>query len=34
VRDLEVKVAAEYPLAGTQSNSVVLKIWPKQRSER
>jgi 16S rRNA (guanine527-N7)-methyltransferase len=34
VRDLEVKVAAEYPLAGTQSNSVVLKIWPKHRPDR
>jgi 16S rRNA (guanine527-N7)-methyltransferase len=33
-RDLEVKVAAEYPLAGTESKSVVLKIWPKHRPER
>jgi 16S rRNA (guanine527-N7)-methyltransferase len=33
-RDLEVKVAAEYPLAGTESKSVVLKIWPKSRPER
>jgi 16S rRNA (guanine527-N7)-methyltransferase len=34
VRDLEVKPAAEYPLAGTQSQSVILKIWPKNRPER
>jgi 16S rRNA (guanine527-N7)-methyltransferase len=34
VRDLQVKVAAEYPLAGTESNSVILKIWPKNVPER
>jgi 16S rRNA (guanine527-N7)-methyltransferase len=34
VRDLEVKTAAEYPLGGTESNSVILKIWPKHRPER
>jgi 16S rRNA (guanine527-N7)-methyltransferase len=33
-RDLDVKVAAEYPMAGTESQSVVLKIWPKSRPER
>ena len=34
VRDLQVKPAAEYPLAGTASQSVILKIWPKHRPER
>jgi 16S rRNA (guanine527-N7)-methyltransferase len=34
VRDLQVKAAAEYPLAGTDSQSVILKIWPKHRPER
>jgi 16S rRNA (guanine527-N7)-methyltransferase len=34
VRNLVIKPAAEYPLAGTQSQSVVLKIWPKGVPER
>jgi 16S rRNA (guanine527-N7)-methyltransferase len=34
VRELEVKPAAEYPLAGTESSSVILKIWPKRVPER
>jgi 16S rRNA (guanine527-N7)-methyltransferase len=34
MRDLQVKPAAEYPLAGTDSQSVILKIWPKHRPER
>ena len=34
MRDLQVKPAAEYPLAGTDSKSVILKIWPKHRPER
>jgi 16S rRNA (guanine527-N7)-methyltransferase len=34
VRELQVKPAAEYPLAGTQSQSVILKIWPVHRPER
>jgi 16S rRNA (guanine527-N7)-methyltransferase len=34
VRELQVKPAAEYPLAGTESKSVILKIWPKHRPER
>jgi 16S rRNA (guanine527-N7)-methyltransferase len=34
VRDLQVKPAAEYPLAGTESKSVILKIWPKNVPER
>ena len=34
IGDQDVKVAAEYPLAGTESKSVVLKIWPKHRPER
>jgi 16S rRNA (guanine527-N7)-methyltransferase len=34
VRNLEIKTAAEYPLAGTDGNSVILKIWPKGVRER
>ena len=34
VRDLQLKTAAEYPLAGTESQSVILKIWPKGVPER
>jgi 16S rRNA (guanine527-N7)-methyltransferase len=34
LRDLELKVAAEYPLAGTEASSVILKIWPKGVPER
>ena len=34
VRDLQLKSAAEYPLAGTESSSVILKIWPKGVPER
>lgn len=34
VRDLKVKPAAEYPLAGTESTSVILKIWPSHAPER
>ncbi|MCI0358020.1 MAG: 16S rRNA (guanine(527)-N(7))-methyltransferase RsmG [Planctomycetaceae bacterium] len=34
VRDLQLKPAAEYPLAGTESKSVILKIWPKGVRER
>jgi len=34
LRDLQLKTAAEYPLAGTESNSVILKIWPKGVPER
>jgi 16S rRNA (guanine527-N7)-methyltransferase len=34
VRELQVKPATEYPLAGTESQSVILKIWPKHRPER
>lgn len=31
---LELRKAAEYPLAGTQSQSVILKIWPSGATER
>jgi 16S rRNA (guanine527-N7)-methyltransferase len=34
LRNLELKTAAEYPLAGTESSSVILKVWPKGRKER
>jgi 16S rRNA (guanine527-N7)-methyltransferase len=34
LRDLELKVAADYPLAGTESNSVILKIWHQGNRER
>jgi len=33
LRTLELRKAAEYPLAGTESNSVILKFWPKNRKE-
>lgn len=29
LRDLELRKAAEYPMPGTQSASVILKLWPK-----
>lgn len=34
LRDLELKVAAEYPMPGTESNSVILKIWHHGGKER
>ena len=34
LRDLQLKPVAEYPLAGTESNSVILKIWSKGVPER
>jgi 16S rRNA (guanine527-N7)-methyltransferase len=34
LRNLELKTVAEYPLAGTDSSSVILKIWPKGRKEK
>jgi 16S rRNA (guanine527-N7)-methyltransferase len=34
LHNLQVKTAAEYPLAGTDGNSVILKIWPKNVPER
>lgn len=34
LRELELKVAADYPLAGTESNSVILKIWHQGNRER
>ena len=34
LHDLELRKAAEYPMPGTTSNSVVLKIWHKGRAER
>lgn len=33
-RDLHSKVVAEYPMAGTESNSVILKIWHHRRLEK
>jgi 16S rRNA (guanine527-N7)-methyltransferase len=33
LRTLEVRSVAEYPLAGTESKSVILKFWPKNRKE-
>jgi 16S rRNA (guanine527-N7)-methyltransferase len=32
--DLDLRKAAEYPLAGTESQSVILKIWPAGALER
>lgn len=34
LRDLELKVGAEYPMAGTESNSVILKVWHQGNRER
>ncbi len=34
LRDLEYREAASYPLAGTESNSVILKIWRRGTPER
>jgi 16S rRNA (guanine527-N7)-methyltransferase len=34
MRELAIKQAAEYPMAGTESSSVILKIWPKHVPER
>ncbi|MBC8352871.1 MAG: 16S rRNA (guanine(527)-N(7))-methyltransferase RsmG [Planctomycetes bacterium] len=31
---LSLRVAASYPMAGTESDSVILKIWPKGSPER
>jgi 16S rRNA (guanine527-N7)-methyltransferase len=31
---LEMRKAAEYPLPGTQSESVILKIWPEGTTEK
>ncbi len=33
LHDLELRKAAEYPMPGTESNSVILKLWPKARGE-
>jgi 16S rRNA (guanine527-N7)-methyltransferase len=34
LRDLHLKVVAEYPMPGTDSNSVLLKIWHHRRHEK
>jgi 16S rRNA (guanine527-N7)-methyltransferase len=34
LRDLQVKVAAEYSTPGGLSDAVILKIWPKQAVEK
>jgi len=34
LHELELRKAAEYPLAGTESQSVILKIWPRGAQER
>ncbi len=34
LQDLELRKAAEYPLAGTESQSVILKIWPGGATEK
>jgi 16S rRNA (guanine527-N7)-methyltransferase len=34
LQDLEMRKAAEYPLAGTPSQSVILKVWPSGAIER
>ena len=32
--DLELRVAAKYPMPGTDSESVILKLWPKGSPEK
>jgi 16S rRNA (guanine527-N7)-methyltransferase len=34
MRDLHLKVVAEYPMQGTDSNSVILKLWHHRRHEK
>jgi 16S rRNA (guanine527-N7)-methyltransferase len=34
LHDIELRKAAEYPLAGTESQSVILKLWPRGAQER
>lgn len=34
LRHVELRQAAEYALAGSESRSVILKIWPKGRKEK
>lgn len=34
MRDLELRVAAQYPMPGTESQSVILKVWHKGMRER
>jgi 16S rRNA (guanine527-N7)-methyltransferase len=34
LRELEMKVGAEYPMPGTESNSVILKVWHQGNRER
>ncbi len=34
LRGLELRKAAEYPLPGTPSQSVILKIWPEKSAEK
>ncbi len=33
LKNLELRKVAEYPMPGTESRSVILKVWPKDRSE-
>ena len=33
-RELHLKVVAEYPMPGTEANSVILKIWHHRRHEK
>lgn len=34
LNDLQIRVAASYPMPGTQSQSVILKVWPKGAPEK
>ncbi|HUE75062.1 MAG TPA: 16S rRNA (guanine(527)-N(7))-methyltransferase RsmG [Pirellulaceae bacterium] len=34
LKGLELRKAAEYPLPGTHSQSVILKIWPEKSAEK
>jgi 16S rRNA (guanine527-N7)-methyltransferase len=34
LNDLQLRVAASYPMPGTNSESVILKVWPKGAPEK
>ena len=34
LHELELRVAAKYPMPGTESESVILKLWPKGSPEK
>jgi 16S rRNA (guanine527-N7)-methyltransferase len=34
LNDLQLRVAASYPMPGTHAESVILKVWPKHATEK